>query len=71
MAQLKEALAEAGYQDAEDWPSKALREIAEKAMIAHANDTDAAQRAIFDACCPRNSLARALSPHDIARRRPR
>ena len=60
MTQIAEALAAAGYQDAEEWPSKALREIAEKAMIAHASDYDAAQRAIFEACCPRNSLARAL-----------
>jgi len=60
MTQIAEALAQAGYQDAEAWPSKALREIAEKAMIAHANDTEAAQREIFDACCQRNSLARAL-----------
>ena len=60
MNQIAEALAAAGYQDAEDWPSKALLAIVEKAMIDHASDYDALQRAIFDACCSRNSLARAL-----------
>lgn len=60
MSQLKAAFVQAGYQDAEDWPSAALRVVVEKAMISNASDSDAAQRAIFDACCPRNSLARAL-----------
>lgn len=58
--QISEALARAGYQDAEEWPSKALRTIVEQAMVKHASDSHAAQLAIFEACCPRNSLARAL-----------
>ncbi len=60
MTQIADALARAGYQDAEEWPSKALRVVVEKAMIDHANDSDAVKLAIFEACCPRNSLARAL-----------
>jgi uncharacterized glyoxalase superfamily metalloenzyme YdcJ len=60
MSQIRDALAQAGYSDAEEWPSKALLEVVEKAVVAHADDTRAAQNAIFDACCGRNTLARAL-----------
>jgi hypothetical protein len=57
---MREAFGRAGYEDAETWPSESLRDIARKAMIAHADDTSAAQLAIFDACCRPGSLARSL-----------
>src|SRR5215475_2645230 len=60
MTQMQDAFAKAGYGDAEEWPSDRLRKIAQDAMIAHADNTFAAQRAIFEKCCPGNSLARAL-----------
>jgi len=60
MTQMQDAFAKAGYGDAEEWPSDRLRKIAQDAMIAHADNTLAAQRAIFEKCCPGNSLARAL-----------
>lgn len=55
-----DAFAKAGYQDAEEWPSAALCELAEQAMVKHANDTEAAIREIFNAVCKPNSLSRAL-----------
>lgn len=60
MSAIQDAFARAGYQDAEEWPCEEIKKIALGAMIAHAEDSEAAQRAIFDACCRRTSLLRAL-----------
>lgn len=43
-----------------DWPSEELIEVAVKAMVTHANDTDAAQHAIMRACRNDPALLRNL-----------
>ena len=53
---LKAAFEKAGYRNStEEWPSEELIEVAVRAMVRHADDTEATQHAIFRAC--RNDAA--------------
>lgn len=58
---MKSAFTKAGYADSmEMWPSEELVEVAIKAMVNHANDTDATQHAIMRACRNDPALLRQL-----------
>jgi hypothetical protein len=56
MSQFKAAFERAGYRGStEEWPSDDLLDVAIKAMVRHADDTEATQHAIMRAC--RNDAA--------------
>lgn len=58
---MKSAFEKAGYKNAtEEWPSEELIEVAIKAMVRHADDTEATQHAIFRACRNDAALLRQL-----------
>jgi hypothetical protein len=58
---IKTAFTKAGYADSrETWPSEELLAVGVRAMVNHANDTEAAQHAIMRACSNDPALLRQL-----------
>src|SRR5215469_14216311 len=61
MSQLKAAFERAGYRGStEEWPSDELLDVAIRAMVRHADDTEATQHAIMRACRNDATLLRQL-----------
>jgi hypothetical protein len=58
---MKAAFEKAGYRDSrEEWPSEDLLQVAVRAMLRHADDTDACQHSIMRACGNDPALLRQL-----------